>query len=373
MREAWVCIDDETATTLRPYLAALEETSAGITLGRVALGDIGAMIDTLKATRAVGYLIDLRLDEIADEHGGKVAYRGLTLAQELRTRMTEGELQQLPLVLWSVDWKLSKSWYGDDTGHDLFDRVYVKDKDVVDNSEQTARELASLSKGYRRLADSVAQGIEGFWLALAASGDARQSLDPRITEGLALRERHIPHEWSHYTLKHLIDRPGPLIPEELLLARLGINRETSPDWKQLLQAEIGPACGYAGVFSDGWPRWWAYRLEEWWRNLAGSPGDLRTLRAGERVQTLRKTFPYKRLEAAKPIEDGYGDRFWTLCMGLRQPLDTGDGVVAMAADLRAWQDRPYLSMKAALERIGRPDWRPHPFEEARVRAAAAQH
>ena len=41
------------------------------------------------------------------------------------------------------------------------------------------------------------------------------------------------HEYALFILRELIERPGPLISEELLSARLGIDRDNSPDWIKL--------------------------------------------------------------------------------------------------------------------------------------------
>lgn len=369
MSDKWVCIDDESEAALGPYLTALNSGPTGIQIERASIQDIGPLIDGLKQYNALGFLIDLRLDEVASQSGTKAAFRGLTLAQELRTRMTEGEIQSLPLVLWSVDRKLRSSWDGDNTGHDLFDRVYVKDKDVGHNPMLVANELSSLSTGYANLRRRVGVGYSHFWKTLGIEEDEASGLDPRISEDLAGRERHFAHEWARFIMGQLIDRPGPLISEDLLAARLGIDRSKSLAWPKL-QQRITVECGYDGVFADGWKRWWSHRLDAWWRALPFSPGPLRKITATDRVAFLCNNLNDNGLTAAPPILSGYSEHYWVICKGLDMPLDVSDGVVAVLPDLKAWQDRPYLSFKAALDRTGRPKWRPHPFEEARLRAAA---
>ncbi len=59
----------------------------------------------------------------------------------------------------------------------------------------------------------------------------------------------------------------------------------------------------------------------------------------------------KNLIPASTIELGYSNRFWTICRGYNLPLDPVDGfLMEEDRERKIWQDKAYISIKAALER-----------------------
>jgi len=76
---------------------------------------------------------------------------------------------------------------------------------------------------------------------------------------------------------------------------------------------------------------------------------LRSLPASERVAFLQKSFGLKKIVPAKPITQGYSERFWTVCKATDLPLDPRDGLIVQTRNSKVWQDKPYVSMKAALD------------------------
>ena len=108
--------------------------------------------------------------------------------------------------------------------------------------------------------------------------------------------------------------------------------------------------------------------KKWWRSLAEDISPLSILGASERVNKLKELIGLKRLVAATPIKDFYGDHFQTICEYSRKPLDPIDGVIIDEQDPLPWQERRYLSIDAALERKGTNDGlRPHPTEVERLK------
>jgi hypothetical protein len=305
-----------------------------------------------------GLLLDWRLDKIPNSEGKQATFRAAALAQEIRTGATEGEYRDLPIVLWSTYENLRASYYGDDTSHDLFDYKHDKDK-IGDSADAVRKQLLSLAEGYKRIRAS--EGAMKKMLAL--EDEIYNKLDPGFTQHF-LSDKSVPaHEYARFILKEAILRPGLLISEALLAARLGVDAESSSDWQALLQ-ELPTGSKYQGVFHEAWPRWWSYMIEEWWRSLA--PKKLRPisiLPAGKRVELLKRFTELEKLVAATPIKESYGNRFQTLCTHHHKPLDLTDGVFIFEAEPEPWQERRYISLDVALSLRGEAEnLRPHPIE-----------
>jgi hypothetical protein len=174
-------------------------------------------------------------------------------------------------------------------------------------------------------------------------------LDPRIAASFATREGPVPvHEYARFLIFDLLEPDGPLIDERILAARLGVDPDSSHDFDELKDSHFKQA-KYKGPFSSGWPRWWAYLVEDKWLTLKGNTSPLRRMPASDRVAILKKAFALKKLVVAKPIQEGYSQRFWTVCRATGLPLDPLDGLIVQTKNSRVWQDKPYVSMKAALD------------------------
>ncbi|MBI1921146.1 MAG: hypothetical protein HYS23_08710 [Geobacter sp.] len=361
----YICIDDESSTDVDPLLKSVCETTGELKIDRHKPVEIGKQVDFIKSKDPDGLILDLRLDQQKNEEGYKVPYHGLALAQELRTRMTEKRLNSFPIVLWSVDSKFKDSYDRDSTSHNLFDKIYVKDTEFTHEPARVASELVALVKGYLKIIKGQEPVKGHFQRILGLAEGASDTWDPRIGEKFLSQYKYPPHEYARYILRELIEVQGPLIDENVLAARLGVEQEISVDWGKCKLLFTG--CYYKGAFCEAWPRWWAAEVDKWWTFQTKAPGPLRRLSAEERVEFLKTKLKSKGLVAAKPIEEGYSTRFWTICQGLEKPLDPIDGLRSSCAELKAWQDPPFLSIKAALERIGR-DRRVvvHPLERERL-------
>ncbi|MGS0623429.1 hypothetical protein ACU8YE_11035 [Ralstonia sp. VS2407] len=356
----YLCVDDQQDRTVNDLLASITR-SGGPKFFRTTPIEVGEQIKNIihaanAAPGKFGLLLDLRLDMEANEAGDKVPYRGPTLAQELRTRMAEGEISHpFPIVLWSVTNKLDNSFRDENTSHDLFDAVYGKDGQVGSDPTLVAREMVSLTNGYEILyrCKNASKKNAARMMGLAAEdsvGVYAVYLDELKD---VLRTKAI-HQMARLILVDLIQVPGLLVDERLLAARLGVDFvKCGADWEVL--KGVLEAVSYKGPFCDGWDRWWWFKVEDWWSSLAERIPNIRRISAAERVNLLNAEFGTNLLPA-KPIEAGYSDRFFAVCAGTEQPLDPVDGFRVVQSSKREWHDVAYVSSKAALNRINKKAW-----------------
>jgi hypothetical protein len=359
----YLYLDDEDPKTVRPYTRQILSKNTNLAIEHLPPLSYDKQIRLLQTEEYDGLILDLRLDQNSnwqdDTDKTKAMYRAATLAQEMRTRAAEGG-KDFPIILWSTDEKLRKSYLKDDTSHDLFDLKCVK-SDIEDTNlaKEIAVQLVSLAEGYKSISKSKK-------IRQLLAFEESSFLDPRILAYLEeLLQRHAPpHEYARFVLKDLLDTSGPLIDERTSAARLGVDMGKSKDWPTLL-GKLKKST-YQGVFKEGWPRWWAYYIEEWWDALSKDMPPLRSTPAAERVARLQKKFRLKELTKAEPIRPDYSQAYWTICQATQRPLDPRDGFV-LDVETKLWQSKEYVSSHAELtgERQ-RKGLRLDPLEVARV-------
>jgi hypothetical protein len=189
-------------------------------------------------------------------------------------------------------------------------------------------------------------------------------LDVRILERFTAYVQPI-YEYARFILREMIERPGPLISELLLSARLGISITDSKQWNLLLQQL--DRYKYLGPFSNAWKRWWAAGVEkEWWPSLKGVTTSLSILTGEERVEIIKNATGIKNLKFADPIKANYHSRYYTICEYYQKPLDPIDGIIIKEKEPEPWQDRRYISLDVALERRSEKCI-PHPTEIPRLK------
>lgn len=315
-----------------------------------------------------GLLLDLRLDQVAKKDEPKADYGAFALAQEIRARSTDGRLADLPIILCSTEAKINKSFKHDDTSHDLFDIFVLKDT-ISEHVESITQKMVALANGYRSISSGIA-AKKALHEIIGVEKDFYDSLDPRIWSIFVDDFHEYPtHEFARFLIRELIEHSGPLIDEATLAARLGVDMSSSPGWATMIDA-LQPA-EYHGPFHEGWRRWWAKKVEYWWEGLEGCPGRLRSLTARERIEFLKCRITDHVIPASR-IEESYSEAFWTICAGTHKPLDPLDGLLAAGPDPKPWQDKIYLSIKAAVERIGFTDGKKtHPIERDRLESIKA--
>jgi hypothetical protein len=364
--------DDALAEEAEPYVRVVETANPDLKIDLETPKPYDSQIDHLSNLTDGNYdgvILDLRLDQTANEVNGggkkRANYRATTLAQELRTRGTEREIDELPVVMWSMESKLKESYLPDETGHDLFDLASSKEELATeDGAREMARRLVALADGYREIRRLKSQGKSKTYHYLGFNEEP-DFLDERVASLFDDRRRAPAHEYARFIIHSLFEKPGVLIAEDILAARLGIDVEESSDWDKLI-SEVLEKARYDGPFAEGWPRWWAFLVESWWRN-SKPPKSLRGAIARERVEHLKDLTGLSKLVPAEAICPQYSTRYWTICLGFEHPLDPVDGLEAKDDDLKGWHDPPYLSKKAALEKKGESKGlRVSPLEKAKL-------
>lgn len=360
----YLCIDDARTGMISKYSEKVVEASDGkLEIDIIKPKGFKKLLPIIKESSATGLIIDLRLDEGADEEGNTVDYRGTSLAQELRTRMGEGDLAPVPIVMWTVETNFTISYKNIKSAQDIFDQIYEKDKAVSEHPEKVALELVELSCGYSQIWKILREECESPIKKILGLEETERWLDPRI--GIEFEEDpKLPdHEFANYVISNVVKPRGVLIDEEVLAARLGVSMD-SEDWGAL-KDKIS-SLQYAGVFSDAWPRWWATKIEDWWFTLDPLQKSLRSLKATERVELLKKYLKFEGLETPNPIKENYSTKFWTICQAYHRPIDPADAYMVSSKQNLPWLEQLYVSAEALLDRTAaRNDIKLHPLERER--------
>jgi len=364
----YLCLDDQQDNTVDVLLQTISGSDGPVFERRTPI-EVGAQILAVadfaaKNAGKFGLLVDLRLDMETDENGGRVPYRGPTLAQELRTRVAEGSIASpFPIVLWSIANNFKRSYWGEDTSHDLFDAVYGKDNEVLNEPLRVASEMKSLVNGYQALQMNTCEVRPTELLNLDTS-DAGGVYTGFLDEfSIALESRAF-HQAARLVITQLIEPPGLLAQEALVAARLGVDISASAsNWIELKEQIENTR--YSGPFFEGWSRWWWFKVEDWWSSLSEKQQNLRRISAAERVKFLNAKFGLSLVEA-QPTPGSEGSKFFTLCVATGRPLDPCDGLRVTQLNRKPWHDTAYVSMEAALARVNKDRWRIDPIDRGRL-------
>jgi len=358
-------LDDEDLNLVKPVAESVEGRDSEIIIDIIHPAkfenNFSELIRELKSYH--GLILDWRLDVISDpDKEQKFTFRAGAIAQEIRNRESDDKepVVPFPIVLWSTQEKLAASFNRDHTAHDLFDSKSIKD-DIGENPIRIREELLSLVHGYGVISKFSKKSKKNIADLL---GTDKNFLDIRIQERFS--NGHFPvHEYARFIKRELLDRPGPLVDEYRLAARLGINKDESKDWIGLL--DLLNEQRYTGPFSDAWIRWWIYGIEkQWWTTKLDQSKPISFLGADERVKTIKDKTGFKKIVSAKPIMPNYHSKFNTICEHCQKPLDPIDGVILTEEEPEPWQERKYVSLDVALER--REGFSPHPTELERLRS-----
>ena len=293
-----------------------------------------------------GLILDLKLDDLPNENEKRANFRGTSLAQEIRTRQKEGDLKSFPIVLFSANDKTQQAL--EKSGKDLFDILIDKSKLDDKKFPILSFQLIDLSKGYNTLSD--------FSIAVKEVLNADASfIDSRFICEFNETKKSPVHIQSRFLITEFLTKQGLLIDEDVLAARLGIDKSQSEDWGKLL--ENLSMTKYNGVFCKGWPRWWMPLVEQWWKETIQSNTFLRSTHAKERVDRIKQITQLTQLVVAERINKSTSDEFWTICKGYNRPLDPVDGLLIQGQDnLYSWQEPEYVSVEAALWRKNIDNW-----------------
>ncbi|WP_324708528.1 hypothetical protein [Pseudomonas fragi] len=358
----YLCIDDQPEEYILPLLDQLSLFCDDLKFERMHPQDFALQFERIQglANEGVyfGLLVDLRLDQDSDAEGNKVYYRGPTLAQELRTRMAEGSMSSFPIILWSMNDNIVRSYAPDSSSHDLFDAVYAKDDANHPLDQTVSCQLVALAVGYQKLVSLLSESANpSIDKVIGLLDGDRDYLDPRLISYL---KGNAVYELAGKVLNTLLRCDGVLIDEVMLAAQLGVDIEQSGEqWIAFLEAVS--KCQYSGVFHEAWPRWWKHRIEAFWTEFVSNKGSLRKYTADERVAILNEKIGVALIPAA-PIAEGYSHRFSTVCVALKSPLDPVDGFKVHTPRQDAWQDSRYVSAHAVINRLKKSEWSLDPLE-----------
>ncbi len=346
----YLYLDDENQQKVKPDIDMLMRKEPSLNIKYGFPEEFSLQIKDIKKQGFDGLILDLRLDQLSNEAKQKAGYGAYSLAQELRVRATDGRINDIPIMLCSSELNLQRSYTKENTSHDLFDDLYLKE-DFANHSVLIAKKLVSLAVGYKKISEVTEGKAKNIHKVLGLTEEEANGLDSRIFSRFGESTSKLPtHFYAMFILKELIKVPGPLLEEAFIGARLGVNITGSPDWDKLKLKLASLA--YSGPFGDAWPRWWWFKIENWWNTLPDCPGKLKNLSAAKRVEFLRKLTKLTRLQAAVPINEGYNDSYWTICSALKRPLNPLDGFIIAGDDPKPWQEKLYISLKAAIERTG---------------------
>ena len=369
MNIKFLYLDDEEKERINSLLRELNNRELGLEVvfrnPKEYSEQVDELVNELVHSNFHGLILDWRLDLLPVLDGRVVGYRASSIAQEIRTRASEKNILEVPIVLLSASDKLRQSYDRDESSHDLFDKIYIKEA-VAENARQISIELIALEKGYRTI--SYARNKKyPLYKILNLEKKYTDILDLRLQEIFLEEELKPTHKYAQFILKEMIEVPGPLIDEFILAARLGIDIEKSKDWEKL-KVNALDSFSYKGPFGEAWCRWWSTLLEKWWESLKGYSEPLPFLNASERVEIIKENTNYRNLFPAKVIEKGYSSKFWTICQVRNKPLDPVDGFMIQSKENYPWQERLYVSKIAALNREQRPKGlKVHPFDRESLR------
>ncbi len=349
--QKFIYIDDENDATTEAFREGLQDTGIIDVEYKQAEEFKDQLITFEKELNNYdGLILDLRLD---GNPGLDLKHTAVSLAQELRSKTSAGEKYlDIPIVLCSTDQKIKALYEKDETSHDLFDHIILKE--AKPHWAMHAVKLGSIANGYKIIRGSKLDLNKLFVRDIS-------KLDQRIFgKFLDSEETYAPHDLAQLIIKEMISQPGPLIDEDLLAARLGIDRENSEDWQTLIEGHFSVA-KYIGVFSDGWRRWWSDFVTDKFKELTGK--RLSALKAIDRVNALTKTCKLDKLISAEPIPKAVSTNYWTICEYYKKPLDSLEGFkIFTHKEPKPWQEYRYLSFDAASERRGKI----HPSEKNRL-------
>ncbi|HMQ46367.1 MAG TPA: hypothetical protein PKA00_01785 [Saprospiraceae bacterium] len=312
-----------------------------------------------------GVILDWRLTEETNRTGVGVGgtvvkYSAEALAQHLRFLATEGEIKDIPIVLCSANQGFKEYYRRDSTGHNLFDEVFEKN-DFAEHHEIVVRQLNCLAEAYKILQTEQELSLESIF-----ANPTNIEIDVRLAGNIStFLGNMVPHELIGFLQKEIIKKPGILINEDILAARLGIDKDASDEWNTLLETVINPNLKYEGLLSDGWTRWWADGLIQWWkRDIHPTHPQLRA--AKQRVKLIKEKTGVQGLVPAEKLKFCAESEFWTVCVATKKPLATSEGLRVQVTNEQPWQDEQYVSLFAILERINHDSYKLNPIEKERL-------
>ncbi|KFC35506.1 hypothetical protein HZQ67_04085 [Elizabethkingia anophelis] len=296
--------------------------------------NINAVVDKINTYDPDAIIMDYRLNNGRE----CVYYDAPTIAATLRNKH-RNNYKEIPIILISNEGKIA-DFYKDFLNQDLFD--YAIEKQVLNNKKLFFKErIVSYIESYVKIKNFNFDILK----ILGLEQEHAFLLHSLILKKLEPKKGQI-YEYSRFINDNLIYAIGTLIGEDIVAARLGIDK-SSEDWPKLLNMLNDSK--YEGIFKDSHNRWWSEKIEIWWSNVFGT-NNLRRLNANERVDLLTGKFKLN-LKTATPTKLSKSTKFWTICKGNNNPIDPFDGIQIIKKDYKPWQEKEYFSKDYALAKI----------------------
>lgn len=296
--------------------------------------DINSVIDKINAYNPDVIIMDYRLNNGSEN----VYYDAPTIAATLRNKHREN-FKEIPIILISNEGKIA-DFYKDFLNQDLFD--YAIEKQVLNDRQDFFKErILSYIDSYIKIKEYDFDILK----ILGLEDKDSLLLHSLILKKLEPKKQQI-YEYSRFVNDNLIYAIGTLIGEDVLAARLGVDK-TSENWSKILN-ELNEF-KYKGIFKDSHHRWWSEEIERWWTSTFGV-NNLRRLNAIERISLLNDKYKFD-LKPASTTKLSKSSKFWTICKGTNMPLDPFDGIQIIKKNYKLWQEKEYFSKDHALAKI----------------------
>jgi len=310
-----------------------------------------------------GLILDWELTNrsSAAKEGSKSAedvdFSSEAIAEHIRINAAQKKIRDIPIIICSADKNkhFSTLRKKEQTSQDLFDLSFIKNEIFGKNSLDIDKQLHDLDITYKLIQNKKTQLHE--FLAINKSY-IDNFLDIRFTYKIeTLIKEKTPHDLVQFFLREVIEREGILIDEDVLAARLGVDKKATDkkDWDILLLLLENSNVLNKGFLSKGWNRFWAFQLDEWWKKL-GANFSLKTSKAVKRVGFLNQKFELN-LKVADRIKYCSGEEFWTVCFGTKRPLDPINGFQISEYPQYPWQNPIFVSAFAELEKEDTNAWK----------------
>lgn len=252
--------------------------------------------------------------------------------------------KDIPIILTSNKEPFSE-YSRDFASQDLFDFAVEKDEFRTKASFYAAQ-IKSFIQAYQKIK------TENFNIPkiLGLSPSDYDKLDYRIKESyLQPNTQNDVYAIARFTNLELIQMTGVLIDENVLSARLGVSIDSSkPDWTNLKKELTDYQ--YKGILHDVFPRWWMDKIADWWVKEIDNSMPLKRLSATDRVEKIKAA--KTDLTELQPIplpKHAVSTRYWNACKDTQVALDTIDGLEISTRELKAWQDKEYISIEAGID------------------------
>ena len=274
------------------------------------------------------FLMDFELTS----HTGRVD--APTYASTLRTKLNGHK--DCPIILISSDCNIGR-FKQDFSNNDLFDIVVTKEE--FGNRYQIYKlRMHDLVEAYSKIKES------NFDIASILGVENDKVLDFRFVHYLKMyKENQDVYGFCRFIQKTYLQSIGPLIGEDVVAARLGIDRDCD-DFKELMK--LLEPYKYKGILSTSYERWWSEEILKWWnREFDGK--FLRLMPAKQRVQALNSKFNLH-LHHGIPLDYNRSTCYWSICNELKCPIDPNEGYMILNDKIYPWQEREYYSFKSLL-------------------------